>query len=159
LDFGGRYLFGASREQVWAALNDTAVLGAVIPGCRTIEWNGPATLELSVAVNLGIAHPTFSGLLELSNVVPAESYTLTGRGKGGMLGKAQAAADITLTDAPDGGTVLRFAAAGHADGGIMRLGKALIGNSAQKLIDGFFAAIGGAMNVPVTPLERDSPEI
>lgn len=159
MDFGGRYLFGASREKVWAALNDTAVLGAVIPGCRTIEWNGPGTLDLSLAVNLGIAHPTFSGVLELSNVVPAESYTLTGRGKGGMLGKAQASADITLKDAPDGGTLLSFDAAGHADGGIMRLGKTLIGSSAQKVIDGFFAAIGGVMNVPVTALERDSPEI
>ncbi len=35
-------------------------------------------------------------------------------------------------------TILAFAAVGKADGGIMRLGKALIGNSAQKVIDGFF---------------------
>ena len=154
MDFGGRYLFGAKRAEVWAALNDTNVLRAVIPGCRAIEWSSPTTLDLSIRVSLGIANPTFAGELTLSNVLPAESYTLSGRGKGGMLGMAQASADITLEDAPEG-TVLTFAAAGQADGGVMRLGRQLIGNSAQKLIDGFFEAIGNEMGVAVRALERE----
>jgi carbon monoxide dehydrogenase subunit G len=153
VDFGGRYLFGAKRAEVWAALNDAKVLGAVIPGCERIDWTGPDTLELTIKVSLGFVHPTFAGELALSNIVPAESYTLTGRGKGGMLGMAQAAADITLDDDPRG-TILTFTAAGKADGGIMRLGRSLIGNSAQKLIDGFFEAIGKEMGVEVTALER-----
>ena len=156
MDFGGRYLFGAKRAEVWAALNDTRVLGAVIPGCQRIEWTGPTTLDLSIKVSLGFVHPTFAGELELSNVRPAESYTLAGRGKGGVLGMAHAAADIGLSDDP-GGTILIFAAVGRADGGIMRLGQSLIGNSAQKLIDGFFEAIGREMAVTVTPLARTSP--
>ena len=157
MDFGGRYLFGAKRADVWAALNDTRVLGAVIPGCQGIGWTGPATLDLSIKVSLGPVHPTFAGVLELTNVQPAESYTLTGRGKGGLLGMAHASADITLKDDPEG-TILTFDAVGKADGGIMRLGKALIGNSAQKVIDGFFEAIGREMSVTVTPLPRSSPE-
>lgn len=154
MDFGGRYLFGAKRADVWAALNDTAVLGAVIPGCQSIGWTGPATLDLSIKVSLGIVHPVFAGELELSDVHPAERYRLSGRGKGGMLGMAQAAADITLADDPSG-TILTFDAVGKADGGIMRLGKALIGNSAQKLIDGFFESIGSEMGVSVEALERE----
>lgn len=151
MDFGGRYLFGAKRTDVWAALNNTTVLGAVIPGCQHIAWTSESTLDLTIKVSLGFVHPTFDGQLELSNVMPAASYTLTGRGKGGMLGMAHASADIVLEDAPDG-TMLTFTAAGKADGGIMRLGKSLIGNSAQKLIDGFFEAIGREMGVTVTPL-------
>ena len=153
MDFGGRYLFGAKRADVWAALNDTRVLGAVIPGCQQIAWTSPTTLDLSIKVSLGFVHPTFAGELELSDVHPAERYRLNGRGKGGMLGMAQASADITLSDDP-AGTILSFDAAGKADGGIMRLGKALIGNSAQKLIDGFFEAIGREMNAIVTALPR-----
>jgi hypothetical protein len=34
----------------------------------------------------------------------------------------------------------------------MRLGKAIIGNSAQKVIDGFFERFGTAMGAEVTPL-------
>lgn len=33
MDFGGRYLFGAKRVAVWAALNDTDVLQAGDLGC------------------------------------------------------------------------------------------------------------------------------
>jgi len=34
----------------------------------------------------------------------------------------------------------------------MKLGKTLIGNSAQKVIDGFFERFGEAMGVEVTPI-------
>lgn len=151
MQFGGSYLVSAPRATVWEALNDTAVLQAVIPGCKRIEWTSETTLELEIEVGLGLMSPTFTGDLELRNVVPAESYTLAGRGRGGLLGKAEAAADIALSDAgPD--THLVFTASGGADGGIMKLGKALIGNSAQKLIDGFFVRFGDAMGVVVKPL-------
>ena len=141
------------KEKVWAALNDTAVLKAAIPGCSRLDWTGAATLECEIKVNLGVMQPTFTGDLELRDVIPAERYTLAGRGRGGLLGKAEAAADIVLADAP-GGTELVFTANGGADGGIMKLGKAVIGNSAQKIIDGFFERIGEAMATEVTPLPR-----
>jgi len=151
MEFGGRYLFHAKRAAVWAALNDTRVLKAVIPGCERIEWVGADALDLSIKVNLGVVHPVFAGDLALSNVIPAHSYTLSGRGRGGVLGLAQGAANIRLEDAPDG-TLLSFVADGKADGGIMRLGKSLIGKSAQRVIDGFFESIGREMGAIVTAL-------
>lgn len=154
MDFGGRYLFEARRADVWAALNDTGVLKAVIPGCEQIGWTSAETLDLKIKVSLGIVHPVFAGELRLSNIREAESYTLSGRGKGGLLGLAHGSADITLADA-EGGTILAFLAAGQADGGIMRLGRALIGNSAQKVIDGFFAAIGEQMGAIVTAIPAE----
>ncbi len=153
MEFGGRYHFAADRRAVWAALNDAAVLKAVIPGCERLEWTSPTTLALKVRVAFGPVHPAFSGELSLSDVYPAERYTLTGRGKG-MVGFAHAMADIGLSDAGDGGTVLGFSADGHADGGIMRLGRALVGSSAQHIIDGFFEAIGAEMGTIVTALPR-----
>jgi hypothetical protein len=153
MDFGGRYLFGARRGALWAALNDTRVLKAVIPGCQSIAWTAPDSLELRIKVNFGVVHPVFAGDLTLSNVLAAQSYTLSGRGRGGILGLAHGAADIALSDAADG-TILSFAARGSASGGIMRLGRALVGNSAQKVIDGFFDAIGREMGVIVTPLPQ-----
>lgn len=151
MDFGGRYLFAATRQRVWAALNDTEILKAVIPGCRSIDWTSPTTLDLRVEVNFGVVHPVFSGELVLSDVHPAERYTLSGRGRGGLLGFVHASAEIGLADDADG-TILTFKAVGRADGRIMRLGRALIGNSAQKIIDGFFESIGSAMGVSVVPL-------
>jgi carbon monoxide dehydrogenase subunit G len=152
LDFGGSYLVSAPRADVWAALNNADKLKATIPGCSRIEWTGDSSLEVEITVNFGIVKPTFTGDLTLSNVIPAQSYTLTGKGRGGVLGMAQGAADIVLSDVPEG-TQLIFTASGGADGGIMKLGKALIGNSAQKVIDGFFERFGEAMGVVVTPIK------
>ena len=78
MEFGGRYLFSAPRDRVWAALNDTAVLKAAIPGCSRLDWTGTSTLECEIKVNLGVMQPTFTGDLELRDVVPAERYTLAG---------------------------------------------------------------------------------
>ena len=151
MEFGGNYLFSAPRARVWQALNDAQVLKAAIPGCSRIEWTGESSLEVEITVNFGLIKPTFTGDLTLSNVSPAERYTLSGKGRGGMLGIAQGSADISISDAVEG-TNLQFTATGGADGGIMKLGKALIGNSAQKVIDGFFERFGAAMGVEVRAL-------
>lgn len=156
MDFGGRYLMAAPRVAVWAALNDTAMLKAAIPGCHKIVWSGADTLDLEIKVNLGVVHPIFKGDLALTDIVPAERYTLTGRGRGGLLGLAEGAADIILSDHGEH-TLLVFAARGGASGQITKLGKAIIGNSAQKIIDGFFERFGAAMDAQVTPLPADEP--
>jgi carbon monoxide dehydrogenase subunit G len=151
MDFGGRYTIAAPRVAVWAALNDTEMLKAAIPGCHRIAWASETALDIEIKVNLGLLHPVFKGDLALSDIVPAQRYTLSGRGKGGLLGLAEGSADIILDD--DGeDTLLVFAAKGGASGQIMRLGKAIIGNSAQKVIDGFFERFGEAMGAKVTPL-------
>ena len=151
MDFGGRYAIAAPRDAVWAALNDTEVLKSAIPGCHRIDWSGEAALALEIKVNLGVVHPVFRGELALSDIVPAQRYTLSGKGKGGLLGLAEGAADIVLSDLGQD-TLLVFTARGGASGQIMRLGKAIIGNSAQKVIDGFFERFGDAMGAAVTPL-------
>lgn len=154
MQFGGRYVFSVNRDAVWAALNDAPTLQAAIPGCSRLDWTGPSTLECEIKVNFGLVQPSFTGDLELRDVTPASRYTLAGRGRGGLLGKAEAAADITLSDVA-GGTELRFTAGGSADGGIMKFGKALIGNSAQKVIDGFFERFAEAMGVKLEVLPVD----
>lgn len=151
MEFGGRYLFAAPRVAVWEALNDADKLGAAIPGCRRLEWIGPDALELEVAVDLGPLHPVFKGDLALSDVVPALRYRLSGRGRGGLMGLAHAAADIVLADRGDG-TELTFTAEGGASGQIMRIGRSLIGSSAQGIIDGFFERFAAAMGCEISAL-------
>lgn len=150
MEFGGRYHFSASRDAVWKALNDTEKLKSAIPGCNRLDWTGPDTLELELKVSLGIISPTFTGDLALTDIVPARTYTLSGKGRG-MLGKAEGGAKIELSDSGTG-TELTFTATGGADGGIMKLGKSLIDKSAQKVIDHFFARFGDTFGSAVTPL-------
>lgn len=154
MQFGGRYRFDAPRAAVWAALNDTEKLKAAIPGCKRLDWIGPNELELELQVSLGLVKPVFTGDLHLRDIVPAETYTLSGRGRGGMLGMAEGAARIALRD--DGeGTELAFTATGDADNTIMKFGKALIGKSAQRVIDHFFERFGDTFGSAVKPLGTD----
>ena len=154
MQFGGRYRIHASRLSVWAALNDTEILKRTIPGCTRIDWVSESALEAAITVDLGIAKPTFAGGLELSNVVPAQSYTLSGQGKGGLLGLAHGAADIELSD--DGeACILAFIANAGASNAIMKLGKALIGGAAQHVIDRFFERFAEAMNVSLEVLPQE----
>lgn len=172
MQFGGNYVLGAPRSAVWAALNDARTLKATIPGCKSIEWVAPLALDLAIEVNFGVVRPVFNGDLTLSEVIPAERYTLSGKGRGGLLGLAEGAADIALTDfdaeaqkragqehvtLPDIATQLAFSARGGASGRIMKLGRTLIGNSAQKVIDGFFARFAEAMGVPILVLALEVP--
>ena len=151
MEFGGKYLYRAPRAVMWEALNSTEMLKAAIPGCNRFDCTAALTLELAIQVTFGLVQPRFSGDLALSGIVPAERYTLSGKGRGGLLGMAEGSADIVLSDA-EGGTRLDFVARGGADGGIMKLGKALVGSSAQKVIDGFFGRFANAMGVEVTPI-------
>jgi len=152
MDFGGRYLFAAPREAVWTALNDAEMLRAAIPGCDRLVWVSDTGLEAAISIDFGVVRPRFIGDLTLTNVVPAQSYTLSGRGRGGLLGLAGGAADITLVDHP-GGCVLDFSANGTASRTILRLGRPIIGASAQRVIDRFFERFGDAMRTEVIPLE------
>jgi carbon monoxide dehydrogenase subunit G len=154
MQFGGRYRFSAPRATVWAALNDVGKLQAAIPGCSRLEWTGPDRLEMELRVSLGPIRPTFTGDLHLRDIVPAESYTLSGSGRGGVLGMAAGAAKIVLAD-DGGGTELRFEATGGADNAIMKLGKTLLGRSAQRVIDHFFERFGDTFGASVVPLPAE----
>lgn len=153
MEFEGRYLFKAERRAVWQGLNDADVLKSAIPGCTRIAWVDENSLEAEISVSLGITKLKFTGDLTLSDVDPAVSYHLSGRGRG-LLGKAEGAAHITLEDEDDN-TILTFRAVGGASGKLVSLGKSLLGTRAQGVIDGFFERIGAAMRVDVTPLESD----
>src|SRR5690606_10833159 len=118
--------------------------------CSRLDWSGPNTLDMELKVGLGFLSLTFTGGLELSDIVPAERYRLSGHGNG-VLGMAQGAAVIELADS-GAGTELRFTASGGADSGIMKLGKAVLGKSAQRVIDGFFSGFGETFGAEVTAL-------
>ncbi|VAW12893.1 hypothetical protein MNBD_ALPHA11-2127 [hydrothermal vent metagenome] len=181
MEFSGKYLIFARRRRVWSALNDVKVLKKAIPGCDNIEWQSSSTLDLSIRVNLGVIKPKFGGELELSNIIEAKSYTLCGHAKGNLLGVARASADVKLNKYrlqekdfardflfpeieidPDAllnpsaaGTVLEFEASGGASKKIMALGNKLIGNSAQRVINGFMGRFSSAMQAPIAQLPKN----
>lgn len=150
----GERTIRASRAQVWAALNDPEVLKACIPGCETLTMTDPTHLEAEVVQKVGPVKARFHGLVELSDIIEATSYTISGEGKGGAAGFAKGGAKVALVDVPEG-TLLTYEAEAKIGGKLAQLGARLIDGFAKKLADEFFTKFQETVEGPQEPVAGD----
>ncbi len=147
MDMTGEERIAASREAVWAALNDVDVLRQCIPGCESLEKVSDNEMVARVKLSIGPVRTSFSGQVKLSDIDPPNGYRISGEGNGGVAGFAKGGATVRLED--DGpGTVLRYEAKADVGGKIAQLGSRLIDSTSRKLAGEFFqkfsAVVGGA---------------
>ena len=88
----------ASREKVFAALNDPEILRKAIPGCQELDQTSDTELTATVQAKVGPVKATFRGAVTLSDVNPPESYIISGEGKGGAAGFAKGKARVSLVE-------------------------------------------------------------
>lgn len=137
MEMTGSQLIPASRETVWAALNDPDVLRVCIPGCEELEKKSDTELAATVIAKVGPVKAKFKGEVTLENLNPPNSYSIVGEGKGGIAGFAKGGANVTLSDA-DGGTQLDYEVNAKVGGKLAALGSRLIDSTAKKLAGEFF---------------------
>lgn len=89
-----------------------------------------------VVLRVGPVKAKFTGNVELSNLVPPQSYTITGEGKGGMAGFARGGATVTLIEDGDG-TILEYVVKADIGGKLAQLGSRLIDSTSKKLASQF----------------------
>lgn len=143
MDLSGEERIAAPRQAVWDALNDIETLKACIPGCDGLERISDSEIRAALKVSFGIIKVRFHGILTLSNMIPPQSYTISGRGEGSLAGFAEGVTDVALIE--DGNeTILTYVIRGDAGGKIAQLGSKLIGNVSRKIADRFFANIAEA---------------
>ena len=135
----------ASREQVWAALNDPAVLKQCIPGCQSLEVTAPNEMTATVVFKVGPVKATFGGKVTLSDLDPPNSYRITGEGAGGVAGFAKGGATVKLTSEGPDVTVLHYEVDAQIGGRLAQLGGRLIDSTAKKLAGEFFSAFGNVV--------------
>ncbi len=139
MDMTGEYRIPASRDKVWAALNDAETLKASIPGCESLEKTGDDAFTAKVVAKVGPVKAKFSGDVKLLNINPPESYTISGEGKGGAAGFAKGGADVKLADDGEGGTILTYTAKADVGGKLAQLGTRLIDGTSKKMAAEFFS--------------------
>ena len=145
LNMEGEERIEAPIRKVWEALNDPEVLKASIPGCQSLEKKSDNELAATVVLKIGPIKATFLGEVTLSNLNPPSGYTISGEGKGGIAGFAKGGADVTLTEDGDE-TVLVYDAKAEIGGKLAQLGSRLVGSSAKKLAQQFFADFNAAVS-------------
>ena len=147
MEIKGEYRIAAPRDKVFAALNDTAVLQACIPGCEALEKQSDTEMSAKVRLRIGPVSASFSGKVTLSDIDPPNGYKISGEGQGGVAGFAKGGAVVRLAD--DGGvTVLTYDVDAQVGGKIAQVGARLIQGTAKKLADQFFGKFAESVGAP-----------
>ncbi|MCR9109249.1 carbon monoxide dehydrogenase subunit G [Marivita sp. XM-24bin2] len=128
----------ASPDMVWAAILDPDVLKQCVPGCTEMSGNAEDGFEATVVQKVGPVKATFKGTVTLSDMVPGQSLTLSGEGKGGAAGFAKGGADVKLVEV-EGGTELHYDVDAKVGGKLAQLGSRIIDGFAKKMADQFFS--------------------
>lgn len=137
----------ASRETVYAALNDPEILRQAIPGCEALEKKSDTEFEATVTSKVGPLTARLKGAVQLADLDPPAGYTLSGEGKGGPAGFAKVRAKVALAE--DGAaTVLRYEVKADVGGKLGQLGGPIIDRTARKLAGEFFASFESLVGAP-----------
>lgn len=138
----GEQRIGASRQKVWEALNDPAVLAQCIPGCQSLEKESDHGFVAVAEVKIGPIGARFKGNVQLSDLDPPHGYTITGSGNGGIAGSAKGGAKVRLSDDGAGGTIISYDVQAEVGGRMAQLGGPIIDATAKQLAGKFFAKFG-----------------
>jgi uncharacterized protein len=140
MELQGKHVIPLPRLQVWAALNDADVLRACIPGCQALTKTAEDRFTATVASKIGPVSTVFTGEVQLSDIVPELSYTISGSGKGGVAGFAKGRSEVALADSPEG-TILSYTATAEIGGKLASVGSRLLQGVARRTADDFFIAL------------------
>ena len=149
----------ASREQVWAALNDTDILKRSMPGCESFDAVGDNRFEAKLTTRVGPVKARFKFNVNLTDVDPPNGYTINGEGQGGAAGFANGSATVNLSE-DGGGTMLAYEVKASVGGKLAQLGSRLIDGAAKKTADEFFGnfieIVAGDSAAPMESAEDES---
>jgi carbon monoxide dehydrogenase subunit G len=144
MDITGSYAFAAPAPRVWDLLMDPSAISSCIPGCESLEPQGPDRYHARLTVALAAITGTYEGTVIISDKVEHSSYRLTVEGQG-RPGFVKGNAAIVLR--PDGdGTVVDVKGTVQTGGPIARVGQRLISGVSKMMQDRFFACLQGKLS-------------
>jgi uncharacterized protein len=148
MNMTGEVQLPASRETVWAMLNEPAVLKSCIPGCESLDKDSDNGFRAVATIKIGPVKARWKGKVRFSNLDPPNSYRISGEGDGGVAGFAKGGAKVSLAN-KDGGTLLSYNVEAQIGGKLAQLGQRLINSVAKKTADDFFGNFAAAVRPKV----------
>lgn len=135
----GSHVLHGSRQEVWDALQDPAVLVQTIPGCQAMTETGDDTYTATVHAGIASIKGTYDGQVSLADQDPPNSYTLRAKGSGGP-GTIDATATVSLTEEGDD-TRVEYDAHAVIGGAIAGVGQRVVSGVAKRNARSFFEAV------------------
>ena len=144
MHFEGSVPIKASREKVWAFVTDPDQVGQCGPGVEKIEVIDATNFKAKAKVGIGFISARFNVDMTFAELVPPDKAVIKAHGQ--APGSAvDADAQMTLSDGPDGTTVMDWRADVNISGTLASMGARLIEGTANKMIGQTFDCMRAAL--------------
>ncbi|HSM85588.1 MAG TPA: carbon monoxide dehydrogenase subunit G [Candidatus Limnocylindrales bacterium] len=135
----GTQTIHASRERVFDALTDPAILQKCIPGCEQLEKTGDDQYSARLSAGVGPVKGVFTATVSLQDLRRPEHYKLVVDGKG-QPGFVKGSGELNFS--PDGeATTIQYSGDVHLGGLLASVGQRMVQGAANMMAGRFFSAL------------------
>lgn len=139
----GTATLSAPPPQVFAALNDPAVLVRTIPGVEQLEQLAEDRYKMTVTAGVASIKGTYDGEVSLKDLEPPNAFTLKASGAGAP-GTVDATVKVTLAENGPG-TLLTYDADAVVGGMVGGVGQRMLTGVAKKMAGQFFGNVDAVL--------------
>ena len=142
MEITGSHTFKAPQRVVWQVITDPDTLRKCLPGCEEFELQENGSYKVTLTLGIGAIKGTYTGMVQMLNEQPYDSYDLKVSAKGGAGFVEGNGSFMLASDAKDGEkTVVNYRGEANAGGKIAGLGQRVIKAAAQFVAGQFFKAL------------------
>jgi uncharacterized protein len=154
----GNTTLHASRDRVWEALNDPAVLVRTIPGVQELRTAGQNSYQMILTAGVASIKGIYQGHVRLTDQQAPHSFILIATGSGAP-GTVDARVRVRLAEAGDSETWLEYDADAAVGGMIGGVGQRVLTGVAKKTAGEFFQAVDDVLSgrAAEVPAEAGAP--
>ncbi|MFP5334234.1 MAG: SRPBCC family protein [Actinomycetes bacterium] len=139
----GTATLSAPPQQVFAALNDPAVLVRTIPGVEQLEQLTDDRYKMTVTAGVASIKGSYDGEVMLSDLEPPHAFTLKATGAGAP-GTVDATVKVRLAE-EGSGTLLSYDADAVVGGMVGGVGQRMLTGVAKKMAGLFFSNVDAVL--------------
>ena len=143
----GNKFLNASPAGVYGMLMDPEVLAKIVPGVSSLEKLSENSYKSTLSLKIGPVGGSFSGNLQLEDIVPDKSFTLKAQ-QNSKIGNANAAVKIVLQEAANNQTEISFDGDVKLSGVLATMGQRVVGGVANTLTKQFFNNLENELAAP-----------
>jgi len=146
MQLSGNRILNAVPSRVWDMLMNPDSLARVVPGISSLEMISENSFISALNIKIGPVNSTFSGKLQIEDIVEEKSFTLTTQ-QNSKVGNGNAVLHIKLAPAGDNQTELIFDGDVKLSGMLASMGQRIVGGVANTLTNQFFNNIQKELTV------------
>ena len=135
----GTHKIVATRDRIFTALIDPAILQKCIPGCEQMEKTGDNQYKAKLTAGVGPVKGVFTATVSLQEIVAPEHYKFVVEGKG-QPGFVKGSGELNLKAVGDA-TEIQYTGDVNVGGLIASVGQRMIQATANMLAARFFKSL------------------